>query len=54
MGIARARQMAGRRKYPNDIRDNKQREGFRLAVPWRLAAPLEGESGDARGETIER
>jgi hypothetical protein len=26
MGIARARQMAGRRGYPNDIRDNKQRK----------------------------
>ena len=26
MGIARARQMEGRRGYPNDIRDNKQRK----------------------------
>ena len=26
MGITRARQMAGRRRYPNDIRDNEQRK----------------------------
>ena len=42
MGIARARQMAGRREYPNDIRDNEQRKAGNLAMGITRARQMAG------------
>ena len=60
-GPCRARQMAGRRKYPNDIRGNEHREGFRSGAPvdrslcslemGERANALEIENRAARGGT---